>query len=120
MKYLCSICAALLIAAGFTASASAATQQGQIGLLPTPAVEKSAEESGHIKLAGGEFGAGLVTGIIGTIVAGKIIKHKRHYGHRYHRSRYHGRCSYWSRRCARNWGYGGSSYRGCLRYHGCY
>lgn len=28
-------------------------------------------------------------------------------------------CSYWARRCAENWGYGGPDYRGCLRYQGC-
>ena len=29
-------------------------------------------------------------------------------------------CSYWSRRCAANWGYGGPDYRGCMRYYRCY
>jgi len=43
---------------------------------------------------------------------------RRYYRRRYHRRRY-GRCGYWSKRCARNWGYGGKNYRGCLRYHGC-
>ena len=38
-----------------------------------------------------------------------------YYGYR----RYAGRCSYWRRRCARNWGYGNSNYYGCLRYYGC-
>ena len=28
-------------------------------------------------------------------------------------------CSYWSRRCAANWGYGGRNYRGCMKYYGC-
>ena len=28
-------------------------------------------------------------------------------------------CSYWSRRCAANWGYGGPDYRGCMRYYNC-
>lgn len=32
---------------------------------------------------------------------------------------YGGRCSYWSRRCAGNWGYGNHNYYGCLRYHRC-
>jgi len=41
-----------------------------------------------------------------------------HYRRRYYRRR-RGSCRYWSRRCARNWGYGGKNYRGCLRYHGC-
>jgi hypothetical protein len=40
------------------------------------------------------------------------------YRYRYRRS-YRGRCSDWSRRCARNWGYGNNDYYGCLRYHGC-
>jgi len=30
-----------------------------------------------------------------------------------------GSCTYWSRRCANNWGYRNSSYYGCMRYHGC-
>jgi hypothetical protein len=30
-----------------------------------------------------------------------------------------GRCDYWARRCADNWGYGNNDYYGCLRYHGC-
>jgi hypothetical protein len=30
------------------------------------------------------------------------------------------RCTYWSYRCAQNWGYGNSNYYGCLRYHGCW
>lgn len=30
-----------------------------------------------------------------------------------------GSCAYWSRRCAKNWGYGNSNYRGCMRYQGC-
>lgn len=29
-------------------------------------------------------------------------------------------CSYWSRRCIANWGYGNANYRGCMRYHRCY
>jgi hypothetical protein len=28
-------------------------------------------------------------------------------------------CSYWSRRCAANWGYGNSNYYGCMQYEGC-
>ncbi|MFN0263781.1 hypothetical protein ACKTEK_07880 [Tepidamorphus sp. 3E244] len=28
-------------------------------------------------------------------------------------------CSYWSRRCTANWGYGNNDYRGCMRYYGC-
>lgn len=59
---------------------------------------------------------------------GKHRRYRRHYGPRIHlrkhyRKRYHrraGRCGYWKRKCARNWGYGGRSYRGCMRYHGCY
>ncbi len=44
--------------------------------------------------------------------------------YRYHRPRYRsyrraGRCGYWHRRCARNWGVGNSNYYGCMRYHGC-
>lgn len=65
-------------------------------------------------------------------------KHRRHRRHRRHhrynngihfgfiapyrsyQSRgYSNACSYWSRRCTANWGYGNSNYYGCLRYHGC-
>lgn len=51
---------------------------------------------------------------------GPRYRHYRRY--RRHRSyrRYRGRsCRHWSRRCARNWGYGNSNYYGCMRYHGC-
>lgn len=42
------------------------------------------------------------------------------YGYGYSRPRYSGgSCSYWSRRCIANWGYGNSNYYGCMRYHGC-
>ncbi len=30
-----------------------------------------------------------------------------------------GSCHRWHRRCVRNWGYRNSSYRQCMRYHGC-
>ncbi len=35
------------------------------------------------------------------------------------RPTYRSRCSRWRSRCARNWGYGGRNYRGCMRYHRC-
>lgn len=44
---------------------------------------------------------------------------RRYYRPYYHRKRYRGRCGYWGRQCAKNWGYGNSNYYGCLRYHGC-
>ncbi|MFP4537492.1 MAG: hypothetical protein ACLFPA_04260 [Dichotomicrobium sp.] len=44
---------------------------------------------------------------------------RRYLRRRYHRRRRYGRCGYWSRRCANNWGYRTSSYYGCMRYHGC-
>ncbi|RIA55083.1 hypothetical protein [Dichotomicrobium thermohalophilum] len=122
MKFIACFCAALLMAAGFAGSASAATDQSQVGLLPVPYAAASANQSENIKVAD-SFGAGLATGIIGSIIVGGIIKHKRYHGYRhrrYYRSRHRGRCDYWSRRCANNWGYGGANYRGCLRYHGCY
>lgn len=43
-----------------------------------------------------------------------------YYRYRYRRFRRAGRCGYWHRRCARNWGYGNANYRGCMRYHGCW
>jgi hypothetical protein len=47
-------------------------------------------------------------------------RYRRYYrGRHYGRGRRYGRCGYWRKRCARNWGYGGSNFRGCLRYHGC-
>ena len=30
-----------------------------------------------------------------------------------------GRCGWVSRQCTARWGYGGSNYRGCMRYDGC-
>lgn len=44
-------------------------------------------------------------------------------GYPYYYGRYYrrgGRCTYWRRRCAANWGYGNSNFYGCLRYYGCY
>lgn len=122
MKSITCLCAALLVALSFSSPASAATDTGLNGLLAVPNVEASANQSGHVKVADG-FGAGLATGIIGSVIVGSIIKDRRYHGYRgrrYHRSRSGGRCGYWSRRCANNWGYGGKNYRGCLRYHGCY
>lgn len=114
-------CAALLIAASMSSSASAATDQSQFNVLPAPAVQTSADDSKDLKVAG-NFGAGLATGIVGTLIIGGIVKGRAHdYRYRHYRSRYRGdRCDYWSRRCVDNWGYGGANYRGCLRYHGCY
>jgi hypothetical protein len=37
----------------------------------------------------------------------------------YDRPYYGGRCAYWARRCAKNWGYGNNNYYGCLRYYNC-
>lgn len=120
MKLTSYACAALLIAASVSSSASAATDQSQLNVLPAPAVQSSESDGNDIKVAG-NFGAGLVTGIVGTLVIGGIVKGRaHHYRHRHYRSRYRGgSCRYWSRRCANNWGYGGSNYRGCMRYHGC-
>lgn len=43
-----------------------------------------------------------------------------HYRPYYYRRRSYGsRCGYWSRRCARNWGYRNRNYYGCMRYHRC-
>jgi len=122
MKFLSCIFAVALAIGMVSTSASAATYTGDLGGLEMQSAPASNTLDGHVKVAD-SFGAGLATGIIGSVIVGSIIKHKRYHGYRhrrYHRSRYHGRCSYWSRRCARNWGYGGSNYRGCLRYHGCY
>jgi hypothetical protein len=43
----------------------------------------------------------------------------RPYRYRSYRRSYGGRCSYWARRCAENWGYRNNDYYGCLLYHGC-
>lgn len=114
-------CAALLIAASVSSSASAATDQSQLNVLPAPSVQTSSEDSGNTRVAG-NFGAGLAAGIVGTLIIGGIARsHAHDYRYRSHRSRYRGdRCDYWSNRCEDNWGYGGSNYRGCMRYHGCY
>lgn len=121
MKLVSYACAALLIAASVSSSASAATDQSQLNVLPAPSVQTSGDNSNDMKVAG-NFGAGLAAGIVGTLIIGGIAKSRAHdYHHRSYRSRRRGdRCDYWSRRCEDNWGYGGSNYRGCLRYHGCY
>jgi len=119
MKFIAFLSAVALMAAGIVGSASAATDHNQTSLLPAPYV--AADQGEHIQVAD-SFGAGLAVGIIGSIVVGKALKHKRYHGYhhrRYHRSRYRRGCGYWSRRCAHNWGYGGKNYRGCMRYHGC-
>jgi len=117
MKIISSFCAALLIVASFASSALAATDQGKVNPLPAPYAAAPADETGHIKVAD-RFGAGLATGIIGTLIIGGIAKSKRHHG-RHYRYRHHRSCSYWSRQCAHNWGYGGKNYYGCMHYHGC-
>lgn len=43
----------------------------------------------------------------------------RPYYRSYRYPRFGGRCSYWSSRCAENWGYGNNNFYGCLRYHRC-
>lgn len=47
--------------------------------------------------------------------------YRRYYSrpYTYRSRRSSGRCGYWSRRCAANWGYRNSNYYGCLRYHRC-
>ncbi len=45
------------------------------------------------------------------LLAAPHYRYRRHYGG--------GRCSYWARRCANNWGYGNNDFYGCLRYYGC-
>lgn len=42
-----------------------------------------------------------------------------YYRPRTYRRSYSGRCGYWSRRCAANWGYRNRNYYGCMRYHRC-
>ena len=52
---------------------------------------------------------------------GPYYYYEPYYSYPYYGYRsYGGRCSYWRRRCAENWGFGGSDYYGCLRYEGCW
>lgn len=120
MKSLISIFAAALIAAGMASTAFATADKNGTALVPGTGVEQpgAVAVDDRMKLAGGDFGAGVITGIIGSIIVDKL--HRRHRYYDRHDYRYRGRsCRYWSRRCADNWGYGGSNYRGCMRYHGC-
>lgn len=68
-------------------------------------------QQSHIQKAGVRF----------RLYIGPRYRHyrRRHHRRRYYRRRSRGRCGYWSRRCANNWGYRTDSYYGCLRYHGC-
>lgn len=85
MKGLSSVCAALLVAAGFAGAASAATTQGPaISPLPAQDVNVTAAEKGVQVADAGDFGAGVAVGVIGSIIAqGAAEAHRdRGYGHR--------------------------------------
>lgn len=67
-------------------------------------------------------GGGVAAGLAFGLLLGHALRSEPDYYYykrsprRIHRSS----CSYWSDRCADNWGYNNSDYYGCLRYHGCY
>jgi hypothetical protein len=61
---------------------------------------------------------------VGAFALGLFLGHAArsepyYYYKRSPRRSYRSSCSYWSDRCADNWGYRNSDYYGCLRYHGC-
>jgi hypothetical protein len=61
---------------------------------------------------------------VGAFALGLFLGHAArsepdYYYKRSPRRSYRASCSYWSDRCADNWGYRNSDYYGCLRYHGC-
>lgn len=70
MKALSSVCAALLVAAGFAGAASAAATQGP-AMSPVPAQDANttAAEKGVQVADAGDFGAGVAVGVIGSIIA---------------------------------------------------
>lgn len=66
-------------------------------------------------------GGGVAAGLAFGLLLGHALRSEPYY-YRYRRSprrSYGSSCSYWSDRCADNWGYRNSDYYGCLRYHGC-
>ncbi|MFP4538182.1 MAG: hypothetical protein ACLFPA_07755 [Dichotomicrobium sp.] len=83
LKGLSSVCAALLVAAGFAGAAAAAATQGP-AMSPLPERDSgvTTAENGVQVADAGDFGAGLAVGIIGSIIA--------HGAAEAHRDRYHG------------------------------
>ena len=75
MKTLSSVCAALLVAAGFAGAASAAVEQAPAAkLADATAVPAQAE---HIRVAdAGDFGAGVAVGVIGSLIAQGVAEER--------------------------------------------
>lgn len=69
----------------------------------------------------GRRGGGVATGLAFGLLLGHALRSEPDYYYykRSPRRSHSSRCSYWSDRCASNWGYRNSDYYGCLRYHGC-
>ena len=65
-------------------------------------------------------GAALGAFAFGLVLGQALRSEPDYYYYKRSPRRSHGsRCSYWSDRCADNWGYRTDDYYGCLSYHGC-
>jgi len=77
MKFLSSLCAALLLSVGFASSTLAATEHGQPGKAAPLGVAKTEPQRGHVRLAdAGDFGAGVAVGVIGSLIARGIAEER--------------------------------------------
>ena len=79
MKSMSSMCAALLVAAGFAGAASAAHVEAPVSNVPA-AIEAKAD---GVRVAdAGDFGAGVAVGVIGSIIAQGAAEAHRERGYR--------------------------------------
>ncbi len=70
-----SICAALLIAAGFAGTASAAQVEAPVSALPA-GMEAPAGVDGVRVADAGDFGAGVAVGVIGSLIAQGVAEER--------------------------------------------
>jgi hypothetical protein len=125
-----TVFAAAFVACMLTAGNMGTTSQANAAVIGpvTSAAPIAAAETANPKVTevrrrkryrrrGGGVAAGLALGLL----FGHALRSEPDYYYykRSPRRSYRSSCSYWSDRCADNWGYRNSDYYGCLRYHGC-
>ena len=124
-----SIFVAAFVACMFTAGNSGTTPQANAAVIgpvtstgPIAAAETANPKVTEVRRRryrrrGGGAAAGLAFGLL----LGHALRSEPDYYYykRSPRRSHRSSCSYWSDRCADNWGYDNSDYYGCLRYHGC-
>jgi len=75
MKKVSSVCAALLVAAGFAGAASAAQVEAPVSTLPA-GIETPAGVNGIRVADAGDFGAGVAVGVIGSLIAQGVAEER--------------------------------------------